>query len=332
VAVGRPQPERSNVSNDFSLAIDAHRRDVVLLCYRFLGSIAEAEDAAQETVLKAWRGRAAFRGDASLRTWLHRIATRVCLDMLRQQRGRRLPPDIGPGPADPRLPPPPPIDEIAWLEPLAGEFLSDADPDADPAARYDLRESVSLAFIAALQVLPPRQRAVLLLRDVLGWSAREAADALDQSVGATESALHRARVALKATHHRTGLTAVAALRPDDAFARKLLDAYVRAWATDDVESLLATMREDVRLAMPPSPGWFNDRASVGEALLRWVFGAMRPPAGYRVRSTTANGQPACVFVTAEGSGGPAGVQVFEIVDGGIADIVIFLDPRIVARF
>jgi RNA polymerase sigma-70 factor, ECF subfamily len=323
------------VTDDFSLAIDAHRRDVVLLCYRFLGSIAEAEDAAQETALKAWRSRAAFRGDASLRTWLHWIATRVCLDMLRQRRGRRLPPDVGPGPADPRFPPPPPIDEIAWLEPLPGEYLADAasaDPDADPAARYDLRESVSLAFVAALQVLPPRQRAVLLLRDVLGWSAKEAADALDQSVGATEGSLHRARVALRETHHRTGSAAVAAAAPDDAFARELLDAYVRAWASDDVEALLATMREDVRLAMPPSPGWFADREAVGEALRRWVFGAMRPPAGYQVRPTTANGQPACVFSSADGTGGPAGVQVFEMAGDRIADIVIFLDPRIVARF
>src|SRR5206468_8739542 len=125
----------------------------------------------------------------------------------------------------------------------------------DPVARYDLQESVSLAFIAALQTLPSRQRAALLLRDVLGWSARETADALDQSVSATNSAVHRARVALRTSHHRSGITAVPAAGPEDAFARRLLEAYVRAWAADDIDALLATMREDVRLAMPPSPGW-----------------------------------------------------------------------------
>jgi RNA polymerase sigma-70 factor (ECF subfamily) len=322
------------VTDDLAAAIDAHRKDVVLLCYRFLGSIAEAEEAAQETALKALRGRASFRGEASLRTWLHRIATRVCLDMLRQRRGRRLPPDVGPGPADPNLPPPPPIDEIAWLEPLPDDYLAGvaADAGVDPAARYDLLESVSLAFIAALQVLPPRQRAVLLLRDVLGWSARETADALDLSVGAANSALHRARVALRSTHHRTGPEAVRAGGPREPFAQRLLEAYVRAWAADDVDGLLATMREDVRLSMPPSPGWFDGRDIVGLALRRWVFGELRPSAGYVVRPTTANGQPACVFADAADPETPMGLEVLTVAGDRIAEITVFLDPRIAARF
>lgn len=318
------------MTDDLSSAIDAHRRDVVLLCYRFLGSIAEAEEAAQETALRAWRGRAGFRGEASLRTWLHRIATRVCLDMLRRRTGRRLPPDVRPSPADPLRPPDPPAADIAWLEPLPDRYVADA--RTDPAARYDLRESVSLAFIAALQVLPPRQRAVLLLRDVLGWSARETSAALDQSVAATNSSLHRARAALRATHHRTGRDAVQAVAPSEPTTRRLLDAYVRAWAADDVDGLLETMREDVRLAMPPSTAWHAGRVAVGEALRRWVFGALRPPAGYAARATTANGQPACIFADADAADRPLGVQVLDIDRGRISAVTVFLDPLLAARF
>jgi RNA polymerase sigma-70 factor (ECF subfamily) len=323
-------PENQTVTDDLSLAIDAHRQDVVLHCYRFLGSLAEAEEAAQETAIKAWRGRAAFRGDASIRTWLHRIATRVCIDQLRQRRGRRLPPDVRRQPADPLLPPDPPIAEIAWLEPLPDAYIAGA--ASDPAARYDLRESVSLAFIAALQVLPPRQRAVLLLRDVLGWSAREAADALDQTVSATNSALHRARVALRRTHHRSGALAVPAAGPDDPFAQRLLEAYVRAWADDDIDKLLAIMREDVQLAMPPSPAWYRGRDDIEVGLRQWIFGALRPPTGYAVRPTTANGQPACVIAPADSPDRPIGLAVLTVETGGIANITIFLDEKLAARF
>jgi len=318
------------MSEDLTAAIETHRRDVVLLCYRFLGSMAEAEEAAQETALKAWRSRASFRGEASPRTWLHRIATRVCIDLLRHRRGRRLPPSVRPTAADPLQPPDPPITEIAWLEPLPDDYVAGA--ASDPAARYSLQESVSLAFIAALQVLPPRQRAVLLLRDVLGWSAGEAADALDQSVSATNSALHRARVALQATHHRTGSTAVAAAAPEDAFARRLLEAYVRAWAADDIDALLATMREDVRLAMPPSPAWYSGRRAVGELLRRWIFGALRPPGGYATRPTRANGQPGFLFGSADDPDRPIGVIVLSMEAGLVRDITAFLDEGLAARF
>lgn len=318
------------MTDDLLAAIDAQRHDVVLHCYRFLGSIADAEEAAQETALRAWRGRAAFRGESSVRTWLHRIATRVCLDILRHRSGRRLPPDVGPATTERGRPPAPPATEIAWLEPLPDIYV--ADVAADPAARYDVRESVSLAFIAALQVLPPRQRAVLLLRDVLGWSARETAEALDQSVAATNSSLHRARAALRTTHHRTGREAVAAVPPSEPETRRLLDAYVRAWAADDVDGLLETMREDVRLAMPPTRTWFDQRATVEAALREQIFGPLRPPAGYAVRATTANGQPAVVFAAADAPETPLGVQVLEIEGDRIVGITVFMDPDLAARF
>ena len=325
---GRPSP-----GDEFAAAIDAHRRDVILLAYRFLGSIAEAEEAAQETALRAWRARDEFRGEASLRTWLHRIAARVCLDLLRARRGRMLPPAVRP-PAAPGAPPEPALTEVAWLEPIPDDVFAGA--AHDPAARYELRESVSLAFIAALQSLPARQRAVLLLRDVLGWRAAETAAVLEMSVPATHSALHRARVAMRATHHVSGLAAVPDRPPSDAVARRLLDAYVRAWASDDVDGLLATMREDVRLAMPPSPTWFDGRPAVETALRAWVFDVLRPKSGYRVAATSANGQPAALFGPAgDGEALPPfeGVQVLTSdPDGRVALVTVFLDPGVAARF
>lgn len=322
---GRPGP-----GDEFAAAIDAYRRDVILLAYRFLGSIAEAEEAAQETLLRAWRARDQFRGESGLRTWLHRIATRVCLDLLRSRRGRSLPPAVRPA-SDPGRAPEPALTEVEWLEPIPDEQFQGV--AHDPAARYDQRESVSLAFIAALQSLPARQRAVLLLRDVLGWQAAETAAALEMSVPAANSALHRARSSMRATHHVTGLAAVPDRPPSDAIARRLLDAYVRAWAEDDVAGLVATMREDVRLAMPPSPTWFDGRGAVEAALRTWVFGPLRPPAGYRVLAASANGQPAALFAANEAPEDWLGLHVLDVdADGGIGMLTVFLDPALAARF
>lgn len=347
MSVSADHLRRPTDGDAFAASIDAYRRDVILLCYRFLGSIAEAEEAAQETALRAWRSRERFRGEASLRTWLHRIATRVCLDLLRTRRGRgrALPPAVAAASTDPARPPEPPRADVSWLQPIPDDLIAGAAAEAvadrtsatsaelDPAVRYDLRESVSLAFIAALQSLPARQRAVLLLRDVLGWAAAEAAAALEMSVPAVNSALHRARTALRTTHHRTGLAAVPDRPPPDEVTRRLLDAYVRAWATDDVSGLLATMREDVRLAMPPSPTWFDGRPAVGAALRTWIFASLRPPSGYRVSPVGANGQPAAVFGPADDPDRLDGVHVLELDrEGRIAQVTVFLDPSLAARF
>lgn len=323
---------RPGPADEFAAAIDAHRLDVTVLCYRFLGSLADAEEAAQETALRAWRGRAGYRGEAALRTWLHRIAARVCIDLIRRRGSRRLPPSLVREPADPAEPPAPPAPEVAWLEPIPDALVAATGPGYDPAARYDLRESVSLAFIAALQVLPARQRAVLLLRDVLAWNARETADALDMSVPAVNSALHRARAALRATHHRTGRDAVPSSAPDDPTARRLLDAYVRAWQADDVAGLVEAMREDVRLAMPPSPSWYVGRSAIADGMRRWIFGALRPAAGYWARPTAANGHPAVLFGARDNETVPIGVQVLDLAGKAIAGITVFLDPTVAARF
>ena len=322
----RPEPSRAP-DDAFTRAIEAHRRDVILLCYRFLGSIHEAEEAAQETALRAWRGRAAFRGDASLRTWLHRIATRVCLDALERRSRRVLPADIG-APADPLDPPDRRPNEIAWLEPLPDEFLGDA--ELDPAARYSVRESVSLAFLAALQALPARQRAVLLLRDVLAWSAAETADALDMTVGAAASLLHRARTTLAAGHHRTGAWAMPSTWPTDPQIGRLLSAYVRAWESDDVDALVATLKAEVRLAMPPSPSWYAGRRPVVQFLRRWVL----PQGRWRLPLTSANGQPAVgvIGIGRDGRETALGIHVLTVDGTGIADVTAFMEPKIARRF
>lgn len=301
--------------------LESHRRALTVHCYRFLGSLHDAEEAVQETYLRAWRARSGFRGDASLRTWLLRIATRVCLD-LRDSRRRRITP-VAAGPAaEPDASPASAATDIAWLEPIPGEHLDGA--SLDPASLYTLAESVKLAFVAALQTLPPRQRAVLLLRDVLAWSAAETADALGMSVGAANSALHRARQRLAATHHASGIDAVRAADPDDPGIVRLLDAYVRAWQRDDVDALVEVLRDDVRIAMPPSPAWYDGRDDVVGFLRSAVF----PRGTYRLAPTTANAQPAYRMWLREADDGAErsiGLQVLTIVGDAIASIDVFLE-------
>jgi RNA polymerase sigma-70 factor, ECF subfamily len=323
--------EREHVSTDpdaFGSAIEAHRRDIVLLCYRFLGSLHDAEEAAQETALRAWRGRGTFRGEASVRTWLHRIATRVCLDAL-AGRARRVQPHDVRRPADPTVPPEPSTAEIPWLEPLPDAFIIAADDD--PAARYSLRESVSLAFLASLQSLPPRQRAVLLLRDVLGWSASEVASTLGMTVSAANSALHRARSTVRTRYHGAGAAGMSRDRSPDPRVGRLLDAYMRAWETDDMAALVSTLTDEVRLAMPPSPSWYVGRSQVMGLVRSWIL----PKGPFRMRATSANGQPAAILavIAQDGSERAMGVHVLTVGDDDrIAVIDAFMDPSIAARF
>jgi RNA polymerase sigma-70 factor (ECF subfamily) len=305
-------------AEQFGQVLDAYRRDLVVLCYRFLGSLTDAEDAAQETALRAWRGRGSYRGESGLRTWLHRIATRVCLDAI-DRRGRRVMPEQLGGPAEAGSPPAPPTNEIRWLEPLPDWYLADA--SLDPAALYSLRESVSLAFTAALQALPARQRAVLLLRDVLAWRASEVAEVLDMTEPAVTSALNRARSSLKGRAE-----ADKAAKVD----RRLLERYMRAWETDDMDALVGILREEVRLAMPPSPAWYEGRDAVVELLRRWVM----PMGPFRMRLTGANLQPAAVLlgVGPDGAEQPLGVHVL-VIEGERVDVInAFMDPRIARGF
>ena len=312
-------------ADEFGRLVEAYRRDLVVLCYRFLGSVQDAEDAAQETALRAWRARDNFRGDAGVRTWLHRIATRVCLDAIERRGRRNMPPGVARA-ADPSQPPAPPTAEILWLEPLPDAYVADA--ELDPAARYSLRESVSLAFTAALQTLPPRQRAVLLLRDVLAWHAAEVAQVLEMTTSAVNSALNRARATLKSQPDQASRENVVPIT--DPADRRLLDAYMHAWETDDVDELVTMLRDEVRLAMPPSPAWYVGRPAVAELLRRWVM----PMGPFRMRPSGANLQPTAVLsvVALDGTEQPVGVHVLTIDRGRVSAIDAFMDPAVAARF
>jgi RNA polymerase sigma-70 factor, ECF subfamily len=312
----------------FRLLTEPHRRELLVHCYRMLGSLDDADDAVQETLLKAWRHLAGFEGRSTLRTWLYRIATNVCLDAL-DQRARRILPTAIAGPADPHRPPDAEDAETPWLQPFPDALLEVADPDplADPATAVVRREHIELAFIAAVQYLPARQRAVLLLREVLGMSAAETADILSTTPASVNSALHRARTTLDG-----GLPANAALG-SPAEEADLVARYVRAWHTHDVSALVALLREDAYMAMPPTPSWYQGRDDIG-IYLRQLFAS---PWGRDLRlvPTAANRQPALAVYTPAGDGSsyqPFAIKVLTVHSGLIAAIAGFVSPGLFGRF
>jgi RNA polymerase sigma-70 factor (ECF subfamily) len=255
-----------------------YRRELQVHCYRMLGSFQDAEDALQDTLLSAWQGLPTFEERASVRTWLYRIATNRCLNALRATK-RRPPPvgDMG------ELPPPTGTDEVVWLQPYPDVLLEDVpDTAPGPEARYEQAESISLAFITALQLLPARQRAVLVLRDVLGYPAAEVAALLDSSVESVTSALKRARATVAARPR----PADDAPSPGSAEERELLDAFVRAYGSHDVDALVALFTADVRISMPPLPISYRGRAAV-EQFFRVVY---RDSPEFDLVPTRANGQ------------------------------------------
>jgi RNA polymerase sigma-70 factor (ECF subfamily) len=326
------KPSRSDPSlteeADFAYLVEPHRKELQLHCYRMLGSVADAEDLAQETMLRAWRFRASYRGGASIRTWLYRIATNACLDQLRRRPRRLLPQGAG-SPAGPEEPLAAPITDLAWLEPYPDELLPD--PSGDPEARYAMRESVSLAFTAALQRLPPRQRAALILCDVLDWAGEEAAEALETTLPAVNSALYRARTTLRAAW-----ASPVPPPPLDVDARLLLDRYVEAWHRADVDDLVKLLVEDALLAMPPTPSWFAGRQSLARVFSTVAFA---PGQGWKLVATGSNLQPAFVFYGFDPEGGSyraAGVQVITLRPSGdgprVAEIIAFMQPELARRF
>jgi RNA polymerase sigma-70 factor, ECF subfamily len=315
----------------FQRLVEPYRRELLVHCYRFLGSVDDAEDMLQETLLRAWRGLAGYAGRASFRAWLYKIATNVCLDALDRRRARTLPNTLS-QPAAPEALLPAPVTEPVWLEPLPDSVLEaiPAGAHADPEAAYEARESVTLAFLALLQQLPGRQRAALILRDVLGFSADETAQMLDLSAAAVNSALQRARASLPSRAERP------AAPPPEGRLADLLKRYVLAWESADSAGLVRLLRDDVVLTMPPVPAWFSGRASVVRFLQGFLFS--RPDAAglLRLRPTRANGAPAFA-VYERGAGGvyrPSALQVLTLAGEQIAQIDDFLsaDPRRYARF
>jgi RNA polymerase sigma-70 factor, ECF subfamily len=269
----------------FQTLVEPHRASLHAHCYRMLGSVQDAEDALQDTLLRAWRGLPRFEGRSSLRSWLYRIATNVCLKLIQRRPRRVLPLDYRPA-ADPHDGPGAPLAEVVWLEPYTDPLL-DADAGlAAPDARYEQRESVELAFVAALQHLPPRQRAVLILRDVFGFSAAEVGEALHASPDAVHSILQRAHRAVEERLPERSQQATMRSLGDERL-RRLVDSYVEAWENGDVDAILAMLTEDAVLAMPPRPNWFRGREAVGAFLARWPLADDRR---WRLVRTVANGQ------------------------------------------
>jgi RNA polymerase sigma-70 factor, ECF subfamily len=300
--------------------LEHYRAELTAYCYRMLGSAFEAEDAVQETLIRAWRGLHRFEGRSQLRSWLYRIATNVCLDMLDGRKRRALPMDLGPAksvdtPLDAGLP------EATWIEPIPdGRVLPAA---GDPADVAESRETIRLAFVAALQHLPPRQRAVLILREVLRWKADEVAELLGTTVASVNSALQRARATLEAS----AVSPSDAFEPIDEEQRALLARYVDAFQRYDMEALTSLIHEDATQSMPPYQLWLSGR----DDILHWWVGPGAGCRGSRVISTAAaNGSPAFgqYKPSATGEGyEPWALQVLEISDGQIVGFTFFLDTE-----
>ena len=302
--------------------LDAHRRELTGYCYRMLGSGSEAEDAVQETLLRAWKAMDRFEGRSSVRSWLYRIATNVCLDMLRTPQRRARAMDLG-APVSADEPPAQTLPESAWISPVADDRIMPV--HADPSEVAAERESVRLAFVAALQHLPPRQRAVLILREVLRWQATEVAELLDTSVASVNSALQRARATLADCE-------LESLDPTgvDPEQQAMLERYVDAFERYDVPSLVALLREDVEFSMPPHNMWLQGP----DAVATWLLGHGIGCKGSRLVATTANGSAAfgSYRLTRPGLHEPFALQVIEFSGGRISGIHNFLDPSLFAYF
>jgi RNA polymerase sigma-70 factor (ECF subfamily) len=298
--------------------LEQYRSELTGYCYRMLGSAFEAEDAVQDTFIRAWRGFERFEGRAALRSWLYRIATNVCLDMLDGRKRRARPMDLGPA-REPVVENLNTLPEVTWLEPIPDALVVPA--DGDPAEVLQARETVRLAFVAALQHLPPRQRAVLILCEVLRWKAAEVAELLETSVASVNSALQRARATLEANE-------VSAEGPVslDAADAELLARYVEAFQNYDMDALTSLIAEDATQSMPPFDLWLRGR----DDILTWWFG---PGIGCRdskvIPTVAANGAPAFgQYKPSEGGGyEPWALQVLELEDGKVVEFTFFLDTE-----
>jgi RNA polymerase sigma-70 factor, ECF subfamily len=325
VTTRRPDPA-SPGADDLAADLDRYRAELTGYCYRMLGSAFEAEDAVQETMVRAWRGHAGFEGRSALRSWLYRIATNVCLDALHGRARRAMPMDLGAA-SDGTSAPEPVTSDVAWLQPVPDARVV---PDhADPAETAAAREGIRLAFVAALQHLPARQRAALILFDVLGWQAVEVAALLDTTPTSVHSALQRARARLA---DRRGDAPVLAADPGelDDDHRALLARYVDAFQRYDVDALVALLHEDATLSMPPLSMWLHGP----DAISRWYRGEGRACGESRVLPTAANGCPAFGIYRPDGVGGHRAfaIQVVELAGGRISGLHAFLEPELFPLF
>jgi RNA polymerase sigma-70 factor (ECF subfamily) len=313
-----------SVDEDFDEVTRPYRRELLAHCYRMLGSVHEAEDLVQETYLRAWRAYDGFEGRSSLRTWLYRIATNACLNALDSRRRRPLPTGLGApssDPADPLVE----RGEVPWLEPVPDALVMGE--SADPATVVTTRSSVRLALVAALQHLPPRQRAVLVLREVMRMSAAEVAEMLDTTVAAVNSSLQRARAQLAAA----GLSEDDVTEPTDPRRRALLESYVKALEAKDVRAIAAVFAEDAIWEMPPFVSWYRGADAIGE-----LVGTHCPaePGGLRAVPTSANGAPAYGIYLRDEDGGWDAFQLHVLTVTGerISHVVSFFDLTLFPTF
>src|SRR6266849_2401237 len=309
----------------FDILVKPYQRELLVHCYRMLGSLHDAEDLVQETLLRAWEKRATLTSPESYRAWLCRIATHQCLNMLTRVPRRSLPPDTHPV-TDPSSPVPPRLREPIWLEPFPDELL--AGPKADPEERALQRERITLAFLVALQHLTPAQRAILLLREVLEWPAVEVAEWLNLSVPAVNSALQRARRAL----HQRNVGSEAPLVEPRPHVQDLLDHYVTLWEQADIPGLVALLREDAWLTMPPIPAWFQGRAAIATLLSMRI---LTPGRQWRLLPTRANGSPAFGLYQREAEAGVSqlvGLVVLGVEGEQIGSLVAFLELSSLSSF
>ena len=318
---------RAGDQEAFAQLIDPYRKQLLVHCYRILGSFEDAEDMLQETLVRVWKRLDSFEGRSSLRTWLYKVATNACLDALDSRRVRGLSKELYPR-GDPTQALPPPSKEVIWIEPFPDEYI-DGQPNIYPEARYEVRESITLAFVAALQKLPGRQRAALLLCDVLGWSASDAGEILDTTTAAINSALQRARETMKQGERKTAPT-----RLNEQLSA-LLARYVSAWEAADATALVAVLREDVALTMPPVPVWFGGRVDVQTFLEGGLFKMFDP---FRVRLVPVrfNGSPAFAVyqMDAQGTYRAAALHILTVETGSISEINDFLtfDGQLFSKF
>ena len=314
---------RGGDENAFASLVESYRGELHAHCYRMLGSVHDAEDALQEALLRAWRGLARFEGRSALRSWLYTIATNTCLNAISRRPQRVLPIDYGPA-ADPHDGPAQmPVIESTWVEPYPDQGLGLEDGYAAPEARYELRESVELAFVAALQHLPANQRAALILREVLGFSAQEVADALETSVASVNSALQRARKTVDDKLPEQSQQATLRAIGDERLT-EIVEGYMDAMGRGDVEAVVSMLSEDAAWSMPPLASWFTGREA-----LRGFLSAGPLSGNFRWKrlATTANGQPAIAAYTwheDEQAYLPFALDVLTLRDGKISDVTAFI--------
>lgn len=308
----------------FGAATEPFRRELLAHCYRMLGSVDDAEDVVQETYLRAWRSYAGFEGRSSLRTWLYRIATNACLNALQHSSRRMLPSGLGAPSDDPHASIGPAGPEIAWLQPIPNALV---DPEtADPAAIATARESVRLALVASLQYLPPRQRAVLILRDVLAWPAADVAEVLGITVAAVKSALQRARARLE----EVAPEADDVTEPDSPEARELLDEYMAAFETSDVRRLERLLRRDFAIELSGTATWFE---GIETCVPFFAAQALGTPGEWRMLPVVVNGQPAAASYRRDEHGvhRAYGLAVLTTTTSGLSRITVFGDPGLLAK-